>query len=105
MRRGDDLGPEGPDRDREAPPARVERSGVTPRQVLIALLAIVLVAFAVANFRPVEVSFLMFTTRARVVTVIVVAGALGFVIGYFVGRPTREQRRALRRREREEEKD
>ncbi len=103
MRRGEDLGPEEPEREREGPPVRVERSGVTPRRVLIALLAILFVAFAVANFRPVEVGFLLFTSEARVVTVIVVAGALGFVIGYFVGRPTREQRKALRRRGEEQD--
>lgn len=101
MRRGDDLGPEDPERDRQGRPPPIERAGIRPRQVLIAVLAIVLIAFAIANFRRVEVNFLFFTTEARVVTVIAVAGALGFVIGYFVGRPTREQRRALRRRERE----
>lgn len=100
MRRGDDLEPDDRDRNLEgqeapAPP----RSGITPRQVVIALLAIALVAFAIANFRRVRVSFLLFTTQARVVTVIAVAAALGFVIGYFVGRPTREQRRWLRKRE------
>jgi hypothetical protein len=47
----------------------------------------------------VGVSFLLFETRARVVTVIVVAAALGFVIGYFTGRPTRLQRKWLRKRE------
>lgn len=100
MRRGDELGPEEPpDLDRKGGPIPIERSGVTPRHVLIAVLAILLVAFAVANFRQVQVSFLLFTTEARVVTVVAVAGALGFVIGYFVGRPTREQRRFLRKRE------
>ncbi|HZD18398.1 MAG TPA: hypothetical protein VE669_09685 [Actinomycetota bacterium] len=103
MRRGDDPGPDDLDRDREGRAGPAERAGgVTPRQILIGILAIVLVAFAVANFRQVEVSFLLFTSRARVVTVVVVAGALGFVIGYFVGRPTREQRKVLRRREEED---
>lgn len=104
MRRGDDLGPEDLDRNREGRPAPIERAGVTPRQVLIALLAIVFIAFAIANFRKVQVSFLAFTTEARVVTVIVVAGALGFVIGYFVGRPSREQRKRLRKLEDEDER-
>jgi uncharacterized membrane protein YciS (DUF1049 family) len=67
--------------------------------VLIAVLAVVLVAFGIANFERVEVSFLLFTSQARMITVIAVAGGLGFVIGYFVGRPTREQRRFLRRRD------
>jgi uncharacterized integral membrane protein len=100
MRRGEDLGPEDGDpgldrRDRDplAPP----RSGIAPKQVLIGVLAIVLVAFAVANFEPIDVNFLLFETRARVVTVIAVAGALGFVIGYFVARPSRAQRKRMRK--------
>ncbi len=96
MRRGDDLGPDEPQRDFEGrqPPA-LPRSGISPRQVLIAVLALLLIAFAIANFERVKVSFLLFETQARVVTVIVVAGALGFVMGYFVGRPSREQRKRL----------
>lgn len=105
MRRGEDLGPEDRDRDVEGrEPPLPPRAGITMRQVVIAVLAIALVAFAIANFRKVEVSFLFFTTRARVVTVIAVAAALGFVIGYFVGRPTREQRRWLRKREDDRER-
>ncbi|HEX6231232.1 MAG TPA: lipopolysaccharide assembly protein LapA domain-containing protein [Actinomycetota bacterium] len=99
MRRGDDLGPEELGPDREGRPEPAVRSGVTLRQVLIGILAVVLIAFAVANFEPVEVNFLLFRTEARVVTVVAVAGALGFVIGYFVGRPTKEQRKHLRKRE------
>lgn len=102
MRRGDELGPDDRDRDRDAEgrqPPPLPRSGVTPQQVLIAILSIILVAFGIANFKSIEVSFLLFTTDARVITVIAVAGGLGFVIGYFVGRPTREQRKRLRRRE------
>jgi uncharacterized integral membrane protein len=70
--------------------------------VVVVLFAIVLIAFAIANFVPVRVSFLLYETRARLVTVIVVAAALGFVIGYFTGRPTRLQRKWLRRREEED---
>lgn len=102
MRRGDELGPdegplgpEGREPEGREPPAPA-RSGITPRQILIGILAILLIAFAVANFERVEVSFLLFESEARVVTVIAVAGVLGFVIGYFVGRPNREQRRRLR---------
>jgi len=99
MRRGDDLGPEDLGGQREGGSAPVEQSVIGPRQILIGIFAVLLIAFAAANFRPVRVSFLLFTTQARVVTVVVVAGALGFVIGYFVGRPSKEQRRYLRRRE------
>lgn len=100
MRRREELEPEEPERSLEGrEPPRPARTGITPRQVIVALLAIVLIAFAIANFRTVQVSFLLFTTQARVVTVIAVAAALGFVIGYFVGRPSREQRRWLRQRD------
>jgi uncharacterized integral membrane protein len=72
------------------------RSGPS-RRILVAVLVIVLlVAFAALNFRPVRVNFLLFTTRARVVTVILVAAVAGFVVGWFVGRPTRDERRHLR---------
>jgi uncharacterized integral membrane protein len=71
-------------------------ASVTARQVSLVAVAVLLIAFAVANFRPVRVSFLLFTTQARVVTVIVVAGALGFLAGYLAGRPSREERRRLR---------
>ena len=77
-------------------PAEGRRTGVSARQVLIFLLVLVLIIFGVANFKIVEVNFLLFTTEARVVTVIVVAAILGFVAGYFVGRPGREDRKALR---------
>jgi len=66
------------------------------RQVVIAILAIILIAFGVANFDKVRVNFLLFDSQARLVTVIVVAAGLGFVIGYFVGRPGRLQRKYLK---------
>jgi uncharacterized integral membrane protein len=96
MRRQGDAadGEHGPDR----PSGKAPRgTGIRPRQVLLFVVAILFVLFAVANFRTVRVSFLLFTTQARVVTVIVVAGALGFLAGYLVGRPTREERKRLRR--------
>lgn len=103
MRRSDELEPD--DRDRRIDGAQSPEpklAGIRPRHVVIVLFAIVLIAFAIANFVPVRVSFLLYETRARLVTVIVVAAALGFVIGYFTGRPTRLQRRWLRRREEED---
>jgi uncharacterized integral membrane protein len=80
-------------------PARPPRSGISFRQVLIAILAVILVAFGIANFDTVEVNFLLFDSEARLVTVIVVAAGLGFVIGYFVGRPGRLQRKYLKQRD------
>jgi uncharacterized integral membrane protein len=102
MRRGDDLGADEGGTNfegRRPPPPPPERSGVTPRQILIGLFALLLIVFAVANSRRVEVNFLLFESQARVVTVIAVAGILGFVTGYFVGRPGRAERRRLRKPE------
>jgi uncharacterized integral membrane protein len=73
-----------------------DRRGAGATLLVVVVAAVVLVVFAALNFRPVRVNFLLFTTRARVVTVIVVAAALGFVVGWFVGRPSREERRHLR---------
>ena len=64
--------------------------------ILAAIAVALLIVFAALNFRPVRVHFILFESRARVVTVIIVAAALGFVVGYFVGRPSREDRRRLR---------
>jgi uncharacterized integral membrane protein len=97
MRRDDDMDPgegrQDPGGGRD--PDDVPSSGITPRQVIIAILVVLLVAFAAANFERVRVSFLLFDTQARVITVIAVAAGLGFVLGYFVGRPNREQRKRL----------
>jgi uncharacterized integral membrane protein len=97
MRRDDDMDPgEGQrDPDGRRDPIDVPSSGITLRQVIIVILVVLLVAFAAANFERVRVSFLLFDTQARVITVIAVAAGLGFVLGYFVGRPSREQRKRL----------
>jgi uncharacterized integral membrane protein len=95
---GDDHGPPRDPGGGRGEPLEGPRSGITITQVVIAILAIVLIAFAIANFRQVRVNFLLFDTDARLVTVIVVAAALGFVIGYFVGRPNKLQRRYLKER-------
>jgi uncharacterized integral membrane protein len=75
---------------------RVERGGPSAKLIATGVFMLILVIFAAANFKRVEVNFLLFTTRARVVTVILVAAALGFVVGYFVGRPGRAERKRIR---------
>ena len=93
---GDDYGPPRDPGGGRSEPIEVPSSGITGKRVIIAILAIVLIAFAIANFKQVRVNFLLFDTDARLVTVIVVAAGLGFVIGYFIGRPNRMQRRRLK---------
>ena len=99
-------GDSGPPRDQgkdpgggRSEPVQPPRSGISFRQVLIAILAVILIAFGIANFDTVSVNFLLFDSEARLVTVIVVAAGLGFVIGYFVGRPGRLQRKYLKQRD------
>jgi uncharacterized integral membrane protein len=92
MQEGEPLGPT------EGKPGG-ERSGPNAKLIAIAVAVLILVIFAAANFKPVKVNFLLFTTRARVVTVILVAAVLGFIVGYFVGRPARAARKLLRKEE------
>jgi len=81
--------------------AEVPRSGLRPKWIAAGVAGLLLLIFAIANFERVEVNFLFFTTRARVVTVIAVSGALGFLAGWFVGRPGWAERRAVRRAQRD----
>lgn len=100
MQSGSEQAPGGPERSRAEARAgnRAPSSGARTGKVVAAVLAgALLVAFAAANFRPVEVNFLLFTSRARVVTVIAISALLGFVVGWLGGRPSRAERRALRR--------
>jgi uncharacterized integral membrane protein len=80
---------------------RAERGGPSAKLIAIGIFALILVVFAAANFKRVEVNFLLFTTRARVVTVILVAAVLGFIVGYFVGRPGRAERKRMREGEKD----
>jgi len=99
---GFDGRPEG-DPERAATPQPA--SGVRPKQVIIGAAVLILIVFAAVNFVQVKVNFLVFSTQARVVTVIVVSALLGFVAGYFAGRPAREDRKRLRHLRDHDEKD
>ena len=102
---GDDYGPPRDPGGGRGQPTETSSSGITAKHVIIAILAIVLLVFAIANFKQVRVNFLVFDTDARLVTVIVVAAALGFVIGFFVGRPNRVQRKRLKDWDERHDKD
>jgi uncharacterized integral membrane protein len=94
MRRHEEDGSDG--QDRPGPDEGGRRRGVSVAQVLAVIAVIILIIFAIANSRRVDVNFLFFTARARVVTVIVLSAILGFVIGYYAGRPGRTDRKLLR---------
>ena len=95
MRRHGGDGSDGQD-ERSGPDEVGRRRAVSVAQVLAVIAVILLIIFAIANSRRVDVNFLFFTARARVVTVIVLSAILGFIIGYYVGRPGRADRRLLR---------
>ncbi len=95
MRRHEEDGSGGQD-ERPGPDEVGRRRGVSVAQVVAVIAVILLIIFAIANSRRVDVNFLFFTARARVVTVIVLSAILGFAIGYYVGRPGRADRKLLR---------
>ncbi len=105
MRRREDFDPGADDRDHDASGGRgagsVSRGGVRPKWIAAGIAGLLLLIFAIANFERVEVNFLFFTSQARLVTVIAVSAALGFLVGWFVGRPGWAERRAARRAERD----
>jgi len=78
-------------------PPPVERSGLSGKWIAVIVASVLLVIFALQNSERVDVDFFVFDTKARVVTVIVVAAVLGFVIGFFVGRPSKVERKAIKR--------
>ena len=96
MRRREDFDP-GQEGDGHGQPVEVPRSGVRPRWIVAGIAAILLIVFALQNSDRVDVDFLFFDAQVRVVTVIVVAAFLGFVVGWFIGRPSAADRKAMRR--------
>ena len=98
MRREDEFDP-GSSRDQGGgrAPETVPRSGIRPRWIVAGIVAVALLIFAIQNSERVDVDFLFFDSQVRVVTVIVIAAALGFVVGWLVARPSRTERRAMHR--------
>lgn len=95
MRRREDFDP-GDQEDRGGPGA-APRSGVSPRWIVAGIGIVVLLIFALQNSERIDVDFLVFDTQARVVVVILVSALIGFVVGWLIGRPSRAQRRAMRK--------
>jgi uncharacterized integral membrane protein len=78
-------------------PEPVPRSGIAPRWIVAGVGALLLIIFALQNAERVDVDFLVFDAQVRVVVVIVVSALLGFAVGWLVGRPSRMQRKAMRK--------
>lgn len=61
-------------------------SRVSAKQVLVGILILVVVILAIANFEDAEVSLVFHTFTMPLVVVIVGSAAVGFLIGWFLGR-------------------
>lgn len=68
-------------------------SPITPRRVVAAILVAAAVAFIVQNTNTIEVTWLFFGFSAPLWLLTVVLLAVGFVVGWFVGRPARRDRK------------
>jgi uncharacterized integral membrane protein len=55
-------------------------------QITVTVIAVVLLVFALANLDDVPIDFVVDTVKVPLILVIVICAALGFVIGWFVGR-------------------
>ena len=63
------------------------KSLATPRNIIAVLLALGLLAFVVQNTNRVDLNWLFFGFSAPLWLMIAGVGIVGFVIGWFVGRP------------------
>ena len=97
MRREDEFDPGSREPGGPHGPEKVPSSGVRPRWIVAGVAAVLLLVFAIQNSERVDVDFLFFDSQVRVITVIVVAAALGFVVGWLLGRPGRAERKAMTR--------
>lgn len=68
-------------------------SPITPRRVLIVLLIAAAAAFVIQNTQSIEVSWLFLGFSAPLWLLTLILLALGFVIGWFIGRPSRRDRK------------
>lgn len=100
MRRHEDMGNDrdegfegrGPDGPQQVPPG-----GVSPRWIGAGTGAVLLLVLAIQNSERVDVDFLFFDAQVRVFTIVLVAAVLGFAVGWFIGRPSRSERKFMRR--------
>ncbi len=74
----------------EAKPPRDR--GRDARLVLTGVLGVLLVWFAIANLQDVPIHFWVTSTRASLIVVIIISGALGALVAQLAGRARRRHR-------------
>lgn len=70
---------------------RVRRARVV-KAVLIAVIVVLLIVFVIQNSDPVPVDFVFVTREPRLIWVLVVTALLGAIVGYLLGRPSKDTR-------------
>jgi uncharacterized integral membrane protein len=70
---------------------RARRARVAKASV-IAVIVILLIIFVIRNSDPVEVDFIFLAREPRMIWVLVVTALLGAIVGYLLGRPSKETR-------------
>lgn len=73
----------------ERPPGEYRREGPSGKLIAAGIALVLLVFFMLQNRDRANVDFLFWDVDARLWLVIVIAAALGFVIGWFLGRSRR----------------
>ena len=78
------------------------RRAKVAKAIALAVIALLLIIFAIQNARPVPVRLVAGTATIGVIWVVVIAAALGAVGGYLVGRPPKDLRLHGPRRRKED---
>jgi uncharacterized integral membrane protein len=74
-----------------------KRRTVSTGWIVAGVVALLLLVFALQNSERVDVDFIVFDAQVRVVVLILVSALLGFAIGWLLARPSRAERRQMRR--------
>jgi len=69
-------------------------SFVTPRLVAIVILVVAVGAFVIQNTNSEDLNWLWLSFSAPLWLMLAIVGAVGFVVGYLVGRPGKAARRS-----------
>jgi uncharacterized integral membrane protein len=78
--------------DQTQEPERTEKLSRNPKFIVGVIAVVLLVIFVAQNAQRVEVDFLFTTTDTPLVVALVIAGALGALIGWAVPRIRRHER-------------
>jgi len=61
-----------------------DKRGISPKLILLGILAVVLVVFAVLNTDDAKVNWILGTWETSLIVVILLSGAVGFALGFLV---------------------